>query len=66
MPELVNTDLIHIQHCHVSVHKSKTEPIKWKIRKNISGDVLHELQMNITENEIIAKIVVLPIRFAPV
>jgi len=49
---MINNDLIHLQHSHITQYTNGDEKSEWKVRKNITSEDLAELPKELTEDEI--------------
>ena len=49
---MLNTDIIHLQHAHITQYTDEGDKTAWKVRKNITSEDLAELPGNFTEDEV--------------
>ena len=50
--ELVNEDIIHLQHAHITQYSDINGAGPWHVRKNITNEDLAELPSDLTEAEV--------------
>lgn len=49
---MTNTDIIHLQHAHITQYSGDDGKTAWKVRKNITSEDLAELPGDFTEDEV--------------
>ena len=54
MTELINEDIIHLQHAHVTQHSNSKGNSPWRVNKNITNETLAELPQHFSEEEVFA------------
>ena len=54
MTELVNEDIIHLQHAHVTQHSDSKGNSPWRVNKNITNETMAELPQHFSEEEVFA------------
>jgi hypothetical protein len=49
---MINEDIVHLQHAHVTQYSGQNGCTNWKVRKNITSEDLAELPGDLTEDEV--------------
>ena len=52
MTELINDDIIHLQHAHITQYTDDNKKSDWNVRKNITNEDLAKLPKEFTEKQV--------------